>query len=497
MDDRDIFELLAELKNKLEQEEQKASDFKAETIRLKKELGLLVDDKEKALKEASEAKKDAELAKDFKGTHYESLIKDLFEIPSEKSRKQALYIFAGSIFMSLLITYLSSAYFDLQNSKEMEKRFGFLNESIAQLTRESTSLSLNTSEINKKLTETHNSLTDSKDQIVKMTDSLTNEFNIATKQISSVSEKTSNLEKALFNVNQKIDESNKVILSGEDKKKKIREQVKWLTNYFRTNNTVVGNLDDFSTDINSLAIIYFHIIPNYEKSDMYYESYIESFKLLDSNSDVLPKDEFEFFGMDIWNLKNLLSAYLITKKKHADNWRFRTADRSFSTYSENKPKYDLGGWGYLNVDNYYSLSNLFESDFKAVISQLRQNEKLEIIQIPRKIYYRSYGEKEKDIQVLELFGADIPDKIESKIEIDISNYSFSFKEDVVAKVQRALWRKDLLEYKDIDGKLGHKTASAIKQYNSKNSLPSNGLITLSLLDSLDIKAAFSDIKFEN
>lgn len=505
MNNRDIFEVLEELKQKLEEEERKASQYKDETILLKQDLDRLSLDKEKAVKEAEKAQNDAKLAKDFKGTRYEVLIKDLFEIPSEKTRRQAVYIFAGSIFASLFITYILSAYFDLRNSTAMEKRFGYLNESITQLKKESNLLSEKTIEINSKLSETYESLTRSNEQLVKMSDTLKQDFKLATNEISTVakaarqidrnlSKKTSSLERALSNVDNKLNESSRVILSGEDKRNTIKTQVKWIADFIRSDKRITKSLSSYVSDKDQLAIIYFLLIPNHKKQSMYYESYLEGFRLLDIKEDILPADVYSLVNMDKWFLRNLLSSYLISKNKGQNNWKYRPIDGTPSTYSNKSPQYNINNWGYQKTDNYTSLSSFYKSDLRAVISQLNRNDKLEVLHIPRTIYYASYNDQDKDKKIFEMFGDSNEKVSDSILEIDIESYHLEFTDNIVEKVQRKLVFKGFMLHSQVDGEIGPVTTNAIKKYQASKNLNNTGSISLELLDNLEIKATYNDLE---
>lgn len=608
MSNRDISDVLEELKQKLKEEEQKASDFKAETIRLREEFDKLSSDKEQAISEANEAKKDAKLAKDFKGTHYEVLIKDLFEIPSEKSRKQALYIFAGSIFITLLITYLSSAYFDTQNSKEMENRFRPFNQSIEELRDENsllsnelelinkklsgtnilltnsdtnillanseeklvklstlfksefksntekiisldksikgvnkelsdTNLLLTNSEkrliklstifqgefksatdkiislensikrINKKLSNTNVKLTNSEEQWNKLSDTLQNELKSLKEKINLIEKNTikinSNLlkenltiKKALITFDKKISQPNQMIIYDQNKKLKIKNQVNWIVNYIENNKEIILYLSNYSSDINSLSIIYLLSIPNSKKSEIYYESYIEAFKLLNINSDILPKKIEDLIEMDHWFLNKLFSAYLISKLKHNNKWSFRKTDRIYSSYIESNPKYNLRALGVFKVVNYKKLATSFNQDLKAVIARLKINDKFDIVQIPRTIFYKSDG-KENDKKLSNAFSNKKLEKKDSRIIIDISKYPLQFNKIFIEKIQRRLYYKGFLKKTYINGKHGPATTRAIKKYEKSEGLPSTGLITLKLLDALGIQAMFSDLDFDD
>jgi hypothetical protein len=296
--------------------------------------------------------------------------------------------------------------------------------------------------------------------------------------------------------NNTTEEKNPAVVASPltEKEKTIRQQAKKISEYVQRASTQKGFPKDFKNNKTSLAQLYLIVMQHANKEAVYYEAYLEAMRSLNINNHIIPKDIHDLIQLDTDFLQATASAYIITTRKQQQQWRYRESDQLFSNYYNPNLGYDLGPWQIVNEKkDYKHLPKIFALNMQRVLKQLSHNNKHEFMNINDRIFYHAYQENNKNIAFKKLLGASEVSRTKNMVNVDTNDIAIPFNKDTITQLQHALAEKGLMSVSVINGIAGPKTKQSVRDFQQSNALPSNGKISIDLLNSLNITTSYQSL----
>ena len=460
----------------LSEAELQIQDLQEENAKLQQEMENLASDRDRVRIENKLAIEDAELVRSFKRTNYAPLIEEMFEKPAKKLRRQTLLMIVIAILLSMGSAYLLSGYLIVQNNQIMEAELSRLHNNLDLLQEKSSEDAARQETTSEVAPSTSTPHTD-------------NETNPATAEQSRPASEEDTTE-----ITQPAPQP---LPQDQETATRIAQEADSIVNFVQSVEERKDFPKGYRTDKSKMTQLYMIVSQQAGDKNLHYQSYIDAMARLGVEESVRPKTVDEMAAIDKDFLHALFSAYLITSAKQTKGWRYRDEDRRFSTYYNNASPYQLGAWKIVNKNQDYSLlPKVFAANIQRVGQQLAFNDQLQNTLLPEGIYYLAYNEANKNNAVKNLFNNDTLINKDGSLYLNITQYPLPLKREAIHTVQKALADQGFIDENIINGTAGPKTAAAVKAYQEKNGLRSNGQIDLVLINSLGVNIDYGDLSID-
>ena len=481
MTNRDLAEIFEELKQKLDAEKEYSSKIAKELDEHKNEIEKINIEKRNTFEQLNVYKTKLEASGKLVEKKYKEVIKELFAEPSKDSKRHAFWITLISVLVSVTFSWVTSFYFNNMNNIFLNDKFKKINESVSIIDEETHKLQTIIAKIDDRLDSVNNFVSTSSDELKSIKQTLSSEMKKQKKEITFLLNSRNEMEVLL---NSSLQNYKSISASNKQKEVKDNEiitQTKLIVDFLMEQNYLRGFIDDYRTDKDVLALAMIFSMIRFEEN-MYFESFIEAFKVLEVNQEILPKSKHEIaiFFSNYYNA--LKSSLIVSIIKESNGFKFESKDDRLRSYSndvrfhkdsficfdERADYRALGRWSFMSLCKVIEFCdfNGFELNYD----------------LPDEITYKFKSDLNSIFPFIS-FG-----KTKDSL-VEISDLPINFGSDLIRDAQQKLfWDESKKKiYSNIDGVIGPKTRDVIKKYQEDNGLRVDGFLTLNTLKSLGLK----------